>query len=191
MSKTIYGGAPSNTNQPADQAAPAGKGTVVMGAGNNTSRISQQNPLTGFLVSFSKSATGECWQLREGNLYVLGKASDADIQLGEKSVSDHHATIQIRRSNDDEKKLMIVVSDTNSTNGTVVNGKDIGINGHINLQHHDKILMGNYELMVMLIDRERLLLAPHDKFEAATTQATGTGYDYSDQSLYNKKTQAG
>ena len=192
MSKTIYGGAPSNNNQPGNQPAPVGKGTVVLSGGNTNPRISQQNPLVGFLVSFSRGTTGECWELREGNLYVLGKGLDVDIQLGEKLVSDHHATIQIRRSNDDEKRLMIVISDTNSTNGTVVNGKDIGINGHISLQHHDKIVVGNYELVVMLIDRERLQLGPHEKFEStAATTATANAYDYSDQSLYNKKTQIG
>lgn len=188
MSKTIYGGSSSNENQ--QPAAPTGKGTVVLSEGASASRISTQNPLIGFLVSFSKSAAGESWELREGNLYVIGKAGNADISLNEKSVSDQHATLHIRRSNDDEKKLMVVITDTNSTNGTVVNGKDIGINGHVSLQHHDKIRIGSYEIVFMKIDREQLQLAPDENFQAATSQPD-QGYDYSSQSLYNKRTQAG
>ena len=191
MSKTIYGGNASSENQPGNQPpAPVGKGTVVMSGAGNTARISQQNPLTGFFVSFSKSVAGECWELREGNLYVIGKATDADILLNEKAISDRHATLQIRRSNDEEKRLMIVISDTNSTNGTVVNGKDIGINGHTALQHHDKILLGNYELVFILLDQHQLQLAPNEKFQAAVPAASDA-FDYSAQSLYNKQTKAG
>lgn len=190
MSKTIYGGTPAGDQPPGKPPAPAGKGTVLMAGAGNTSRIVQENPLTGFLVSFSKSTTGECWELREGNLYVIGKAGDADIRLPEKAVSDHHATLQIRRSNDEEKKLMIVITDTNSTNGTVVNGKDIGINGHVSLQHHDRILTGHYELVFIQIDQEHLQLTPNDQFREDNA-SPGPGYDYSDQSLYNKQTKAG
>lgn len=191
MSKTMYGGASSNENQSSDQSsAPAGKGTVVMSDAAGASRVARQNPLIGFLVSFSKSAAGESWELREGNLYIIGKAADADILLNEKSASDRHANLHIRRSNDEERKLMIVITDTNSTNGTVVNGKDIGINGHISLQHHDKILVGNYELAFLMIDREALQLAPNEKFQSAVSPADQV-FDYSSQSLYNKRTQAG
>lgn len=191
MSKTIYGGSPTGDNQPSNQpAVPVGKGTVMMNDGAGTSKISVQNPLIGFLVSFSKSTIGESWELREGNLYVLGKASDAAVILNEKSASDHHAVLQIRRSNDEEKRLMIVITDTNSTNGTVVNGKDIGINGHIPLQHHDKIIIGNYELVFIMIDQERLVLKPNEKFQTITT-VQDSAYDYSSQSLYNKQTKLG
>jgi pSer/pThr/pTyr-binding forkhead associated (FHA) protein len=190
MSKTIYGGNPSadnsgnNNNQPVQ---PVGKGTVILSDNSQASSISPQNPLIGFLISFSRGNAGECWELREGNLYILGKKTDSHIRLNEKSVSDHHASIQIRRSNDEEKRLMIVITDTNSTNGTVVNGKDIGINGHIPLQQHDKILIGNYELAFIQIDREKLQLAPNEKFQEATAQADQP-FDYSSQALYNKKT---
>lgn len=191
MSKTIYGGSSPNEDQQGNQSsAPAGKGTVVITDANVSSRISKQNPLIGFLVSFSKGTAGESWELREGNLYILGKAGDADIPLNEKSVSDHHANLQIRRSNDDEKKLMVVVTDTNSTNGTVVNGKDIGINGHISLQHLDKIKIGNYDMVFMMIDREKLQLVPNENFQGTAAQ-TDQSFDYSQQSLYNKRTQAG
>lgn len=191
MSKTIYGGSSPNENQQGNQTpAPAGKGTVVIGETGAASRISQQNPLIGFLVSFSKSAAGESWELREGNLYVLGKAGSADISLQEKSASDQHATLHIRRSNDEEKKLMVVITDTNSTNGTVVNGKDIGINGHVPLKHHDVIKIGNYDIVFMMIDRELLQLAPNENFQAVASQQD-QAYDYSSQSLYNKRTQAG
>lgn len=191
MSKTIYGGASSSENQPGSQPpAPAGKGTVVMADAAAASRISKQNPLIGFFVSFSKSTSGEGWELREGNLYIIGKSAGADILLNEKSVSDQHANLQIRRSNDEEKKLMVVITDTNSTNGTVVNGKDIGINGHISLNNHDKIKIGNYELVFMMIDRGQLQLVPNENFQAASA-ATDQAFDYSSQSLYNKRTQAG
>jgi predicted component of type VI protein secretion system len=192
MSKTIYGGSPPNENQTGNQPTPpVGKGTVMLNDTGSSSRISAQNPLIGFLISFSKSTIGECWELREGNLYIIGKGNDADIPLHEKSVSDHHAALQIRRSNDDEKRLMIVITDTNSTNGTVVNGKDIGINGHIGLQHHDKIMVGNYELVLIMIDQERLQLTPHEKFQAITAAPPDNAYDYSSQTLDNKQTKLG
>lgn len=188
MSKTIYGGNPSADNSGSNQpVAPTGKGTVILTDNNPASSISPQNPLLGFLISFSRGNAGECWELREGNLYILGKKPDSHIRLNEKSVSDHHATLQIRRSNDEEKKLMIVITDTNSTNGTVVNGTDIGINGHISLQPHDKILIGNYELAFIQIDKERLKLTASEKFQEAAVE-NDQPFDYSSQALYNKKT---
>lgn len=191
MSKTMYGGSPSNENQPVNQpVSPVGKGTVLLADAGASSKISIQNPLVGFLISFSKSIIGESWELREGNLYVIGKGNDAAVHLNEQSVSDHHAALHIRRSNDDEKKLMIVITDTNSTNGTVVNGKDIGINGHISLQHHDKVIIGNYELVMIMIDQERLQLKPNEKFQTIAA-AQDASYDYSAQSLYNKQTKLG
>lgn len=191
MSKTIYGGSPSAENQPGNQpASPVGKGTVLLADAAASSKISIQNPLVGFLISFSKSTIGESWELREGNLYVIGKGNDAAVLLNEQSASDHHAALHIRRSNDDEKKLMVVITDTNSTNGTVVNGKDIGINGHISLQHHDKIIIGNYELVMIVIDQERLQLKPNEKFQSIVA-TQDTSYDYSSQSLYNKQTKLG
>ena len=189
MSKTIYGGNPSdnqnNSNQPQQ---PIGKGTVIMNEGPVASNpIINQNPLIGFLISFSRGVGGECWELREGNLYVLGKKSDSNIRLNEKSVSDHHATIHIRRSNDEEKKLLMVITDTNSTNGTVVNGKDIGINGHVSMEDGSKVLIGNYELAFVSIDRDKLGLTTSDKFQENAAQSD-QAFDYSSQSLYNKKT---
>jgi len=191
MSKTIYEGSPPGKNQPGNQPAlPVGKGTILLADAGASSKISVLNPLVGFLISFSKSATGESWELREGNLYVIGKGNDAAVILNEQSVSDHHAALHIRRSNDDEKKLMIVITDTNSTNGTVVNGKDIGINGHISMQHHDKLIIGNYELVMIMINQEHLQLKPNEKFQAVVATADSS-YDYSSQSLYNKQTKLG
>lgn len=191
MSKTIYGGNQSPEEPYGGQSlAPSGKGTVVAGGSAAAPRITQHNPLVGFFISFSKSVAGESWELREGNLYVIGKGTGVDIFLGEKAVSDQHATIQLRRSNDEEKKLMVVITDTNSTNGTVINGKDIGINGHVSLQHQDRILLGNYELVFILLNKEQLQLAPHEQFQASTAPAEQS-FDYSAQSLYNKQTKAG
>lgn len=189
MSKTIYDGSNIPQGNQPGQTQKTISGTEAKAAATILAQSKEEEltPLIGFLVSFSRSGYGEYWGLREGNLYTMGKAADCHIRLSEASVSDHHALLHIRRSNDSEKRLMIVVTDTNSTNGTVVNNKDIGINGHVDLKHLDKILIGQYELMFLLVDRDALELKQNENFKQAGPAAT-PAFDYSSQSLYNKPT---
>ncbi len=177
----------TKTEEPANRR----KGTVIQGDNEMVDKDDiGQNQLMGFLVSYSQIGKGEFWVLREGNKNIIGKASSCSIQLKEQTVSDQHAIINIRRSRDETKKLMVVITDTNSANGTVVNGVDIGINGHINLKQFDRIKIGNYDLMVIIVDKiaQKLELNPNFKATADVFDYSSKGYYQSNQQNNNRRT---
>ncbi len=64
--------------------------------------------------------TGETWEL-SGDKYVVGKADDAEIQLGDSGVSRRHAKI-VRASDG-----VFSIVDLESTNGTFVDGNRIEV----------------------------------------------------------------
>jgi pSer/pThr/pTyr-binding forkhead associated (FHA) protein len=69
---------------------------------------------------------------------TIGRADSNDIVLeGDMRVSRHHARVDF-----DEEQW--VISDTRSTNGTVVNGRKIGAHA---LRHGDRILVGDVALV--------------------------------------------
>jgi len=133
-----------------------------------------QSPLVGFLVSYSKISSGEFWPIFEGNRNTIGSSKDSKIQLIEATVSQNHAVINSRQSRNDDR-LMIVISDSNSRNGILVNGKDIESQS-CECQNFDKITIGNYELLLLIVDKEKYQLKQNPDFQEF--------FDYSSRKLY-------
>jgi uncharacterized protein involved in exopolysaccharide biosynthesis len=71
---------------------------------------------------------------------VLGRGEDADIQLPDGSVSQHHARIARQGKNFD-------VTDLDSTNGTFIRGKRVA---RATLRNADRITLGTVDLMFLL-----------------------------------------
>ena len=105
------------------------------------------SPLLGFLVSFDGDKNGVFWPLRYGNT-TLGRDEECDAQLPNDGVSRTHCKITARFSNG---KAHIWCTDSDTANGTLVNGEDIRAEKRY-LAHNDVLTIGPYNLKVVLID---------------------------------------
>ena len=75
-----------------------------------------------------------------GRRNSVGRASDNDLQLNDKSVSKIHAALVMNR----EGTLM--VADTGSTNGTYINGRRISYGESRQIEDGDVVGFGNIEV---------------------------------------------
>lgn len=117
--------------------------------------------LVGFLVSFSRKESGEYWPLKEGNNNI-GKSEQNHIVLCEKTVSDNHAVINISRNETND--LVIGIGDNRSTNGVIVNGKKLFMGSTCEIKQFDKIKIGSYELLLIVIDKKEFMLSKNKHF---------------------------
>jgi hypothetical protein len=156
-----YGGAPQGYPQPVFQpaAVPPAQGMYApppapQGAfpGGDTSPDRQVPPgtkqLRGFVVSFQSNPGGDFWPLSTGRTTV-GRANapePADIPLADATISSRHAAFNIDLG-------VVVVEDTNSTNGTYVNEEHIGQNGKRELRDGDRVRFGGYTTLVKIFGR--------------------------------------
>lgn len=72
---------------------------------------------------------------------TIGRASDNSVVIDNKLTSRHHAVIQ-------KIKEAFFIKDSNSTNGTFVNGELIPRDKYIKLFKGDKITIGNTTLVI-------------------------------------------
>jgi hypothetical protein len=104
--------------------------------------------LRGFLVTFQSNPAGEFWPLSTGRTTV-GRANapePADVPLADATISSRHAAFNVDLN-------VVVVEDTNSTNGTYVNEEHIGQNGRRELRDGDRVRFGGYTTMVKILGR--------------------------------------
>ncbi len=105
--------------------------------------------IVGWMVSFDKNPSGQEYVIRAGRTRI-GRSRDNDIALFfEPKSSDLHATI-IHKKNGE-----CAIKDEGSTNGTVVNGEDIGIGSVQVLQSGDTVTIGESSFLVFLIANDR------------------------------------
>lgn len=126
-------------------------------------KYSGKSQLGGFLVSFSKTELGEFWALYEGNANVIGRSSKCQIKLNEETVSSEHAIINIGEY---DNGYEFYLTDTNSKSGTILNGKRLRPTQASECKNLDKIKIGEYELMLIVIDKEKNELVKNDKFKS-------------------------
>lgn len=89
-----------------------------------------------YLMGLSGEWAGQAIPLPKGGI-TLGRSSSNQVQLQEKSVSRQHAAIQFRGRN-------VILQDTNSSLGTMVNGKRIS--NPVLLRAGDVIQIGYHEM---------------------------------------------
>lgn len=163
-------GASSNNFYSRGNRPSAARGTVVPGmmdvqidapienAASGTSSSPQPRkvvqsgkPIVGFLYSISRTRLGEYWPLQMGR-NTIGQAEDSDIRLAEGTVSSNHAVIVTRQV---KNGIIAAITDTQSTNGTMINGETIGFSAE-ECHDGDIITIGNnYEFVLVLIDAEK------------------------------------
>lgn len=111
-------------------------------------------PVFGFLYSISRQGIGEYWPLYLGQ-NTIGSSPKCDICLQEGTVSGEHAVLVVRKMKNPEKTIASI-SDTRSTNGTMINGESLGFSA-MECFNGDIITIGeNYELVILLIDVKAL-----------------------------------
>lgn len=143
-----------------------GKKTRFPGMEEGLERPQQQQvygkPIRGFLYSISRNMVGEFWPLRIGK-NTIGSSPKCDICLSEATVSETHASITIRVLENQEKTIASL-KDTDSTNGTKINGEDVDFDAN-KLQNGDIIRFGtNYECLLLLIDTKETGLKVSEGF---------------------------
>lgn len=105
------------------------------------------SPLAGFLVSTTLDKNGVFWPLRIGRCRLGADAEEVDVCIPHGEISGKHAVIMLRES---KGELRIWCKDTESQNGTIVNGDEI-FNQEIPLGHGDVIKLGPVELQLILL----------------------------------------
>lgn len=172
------------------------KGTIVpgmdqMGTGNVAAAanvvpqrraVASGKPIVGFLYSISRTGLGEYWPLQIGR-NTIGQDDSSDIVLKEGTVSGNHAVLIVRQVKN-TGGVIAAVTDTQSTNGTMINGETIGFQA-VECHDGDILTIGNnYELVLVLIDASKFKLSVSEDFipvEAASEPED----DYSDIPSFN------
>lgn len=137
------------------------KGTII-GDGESSPSTKNLPPIAGFIVSYSRSLSGDSYVLREGN-NSIGFNRTNSIQLSEKHVSSEHAKINVSLDVESNSWLFQIV-DLSSANGSYINGKRLDIYSGHRLNHQDKIKIGEYEFLLFIVDLKQLTLRPNEKF---------------------------
>jgi hypothetical protein len=100
--------------------------------------------LIGWLYSFTRKPQGEFFVLYEGR-NTIGAAGENTIVLDDPGVSQKHCYILHRAGS-----KVTLIKDEGSTNGTLVNGKDIALESCA-LHDGDEILFGKLVFCVRLV----------------------------------------
>ena len=135
-------------------------------------------PVRGFLFSISRGVVGEFWPLHQGK-NTIGSSPKCDICLPEATVSEEHASITIRIL-ENQDKTIASLKDTDSTNGTKINGVDVDFDAN-KCKNGDVIKFGSsYECSLILIDTKEMGLkvaenfTPRDEAEEAPYEGNDT-----------------
>lgn len=120
------------------------KSKTIFDPGPATNPQAQLSKLTGWLVSFSLTPSGDDFRLREGRNIIGSEAVGSDIVVRDQSLSAKHAIIICRDGH-------IQLRDNDSTNGTYVNGEDIFGKGAVDLGNLDVVRFGRVEFRLFTL----------------------------------------
>lgn len=135
-------------------------------------------PIVGFLYSVSRTMAGEFWPLHIGR-NTIGQNLTSDIVLSEATVSTDHAVMVIRQLKN-TGAIIAAITDTQSTNGTMINNETIGFSA-VECHNGDIITIGNnYECVLLLVDVSKYGLAPVDGFISVETDEKDDDHYYDD-----------
>lgn len=148
------------------------QGTIVPGMNKYAPKVEEQAasrpskpqvPVVGFLYSISRQGFGEYWPLHVGS-NKIGRTADCDVCLGEQTVSERHAALNIKQLKS-TRKILASIRDEGSKNGIYVNDEELDYDMH-EVKNHDIITIGdNYKLLLILIDAEEMGLSVSENFQ--------------------------
>lgn len=158
-----------------------------MDSGENVSRSINGKPIRGFLFSISRGVVGEYWPLRQGK-NTIGSSSNCDVFLPEATVSEEHASITIRIL-EKQGKTIASLKDTDSTNGTKINGDDVDFDANP-CKNGDIIRFGsNYDCLLVLIDTNEVGLKVAENFVSVEGAENNDPWNESNDSPYRPSPQ--
>lgn len=150
--------------------------------GQKSANAQVGKPIVGFLYSISRTPLGEFWPLKIGP-NSIGIDNSNDIVLPEGTVSGKHAVIVIRQIKN-TGNIIAAITDTQSTNGTMINGETIGFSA-VECNSGDVITIGNnYELVLILVDPAKLNLSVSADFISVDSEddyIPNSDYDFSNR----------
>lgn len=167
---------PGLNKSQAQQSAPYGQVDPTVLAGNLGAPIptpahASGAPVVGFLYSLSRNGEPEYWPLTVGQ-NTIGNGSTMDICLGEASVSNHHANINIKRMKTKGNALVASIQDVGSKNGIMLNDEELDYD-LTPIKNEDVVTFGNnYKCVIMLIDPVKYGLSESAEFIATAKSAT-------------------
>ena len=172
----------------------SGKSTRIIGVEQDEKpakkSVDNGKPIRGFLYSISKSVVGEFWPLRQGK-NTIGSSPKCDICLKEATVSEEHASITIRILEKQEKTIASL-KDTDSTNGTKINGEDVDFDAN-KCVNGDIIRFGScYECLLILIDTKETGLSVAENFiplESDDEEAESFENDVNSETIFYREQQ--
>ncbi|MCM1163662.1 MAG: FHA domain-containing protein [Muribaculaceae bacterium] len=169
--------------------------TVVPGMNSMAPRVEEQQqqnpmaannqtvPVVGFLYSISRQGFGEYWPLHIGS-NKIGRSADNDVVLGELTVTDRHASLNIKQLKS-TGKLLASIRDDGSKNGLYVNDEELDYDQHP-VKNHDIITIGNnYKLLLILIDAKDMGLSIAEDFQPVAVEAPQPAFDQNFPGLPN------
>ncbi len=110
--------------------------------------IGDKARIVGWMVSYDHNPSGQEYVLRAGK-NAVGSGRDNPVSLFfDRKVSERHATILWRDGR-------CAVKDETSSNGTFVNGDDIGIGETSAVKSGDSVRFGDSTFLVFLVESER------------------------------------
>lgn len=163
--------------------SPSHTGTVVEGIDYAKKSINAERKVVGFLVSYSRKETGEFWPIFMGK-NRLGSDSENDVILSEASVSRNHGELVVRLLEDEKdeslNRLIFILSDSNSSSGTKVNGTDLFKSNLVSeVKHGDMLKIGRrYTMLLFCVDTSILGLKVNPDFQELQEEGSSK-FDYS------------
>lgn len=158
-------------------------GTVEGGVRKSQEVTNSDAPVVGFLYSISRQGIGEYWPLHIGR-NTIGRSKDNDVCLAEASVSELHASLNIKQMKS-TKKILASIRDEGSSNGIFVNDEELDYSVH-EVFNNDKILVGeNYMLVLILIDAVALGLEVSGNFQSTDDAPSFDVVNEYNSSLYS------
>lgn len=119
--------------------------------------------IVGFLYTISHNGLTEYWTLHLGS-NTIGTGANNDICLMEGSVSNSHATINIKQMKT-TGSVIAFIRDIGSTSGIYLNETELDYEGH-SCKNGDVITIGDaYRLLLILVDANGLGLCAADNFK--------------------------
>lgn len=161
------GGSPQGTIVPG-MSGTTGKSNTIRKEVPQSSKTSHNVPVIGFLYSISRQGIGEYWPVHVGR-NTIGRDDNNDVVLAEYTVSGFHASLSVRKMKSNGK-VIALIRDEGSKTGLLVNGEELGYEGH-ECFNGDVITIGcNYTLLLILINAEEAGLSIAEKFEDASAE---------------------
>jgi hypothetical protein len=138
---------------------------------NEEKKVFSIKPIVGFLYSIS-SGTAEYWPLYVGT-NIIGRSPKCDIVLNEKTVSNEHASLVVRKMRS-TGKVVASIKDLGSDVGMFLNDLELDFESHT-CKNEDTIIVGScYKCVLLLIDAEKYGLSVAEDFIPAEETEEGS-----------------